>query len=366
MLRFVIFLLYFLSTESFILLKSIRQHRQKFRYITNTISSMPKAPSLLKTTPSLQDGLSSSSSLHVTRQPPSNVKILILPGFGNDSSDYYLSQYPNGSIVNSLIQRGWDVNEQIYVLPMKRSDWLQVFINGIFDIQFWQGIASPTRPAFRWYIERIIQSIDEITKTNLIVEKTNIDNIKDSSSSNEGIKVLLIGHSAGGWLARAALGCGSLGNSDNILDNVCGLVTLGAPHTPPPPNIMDMTRGALKYTASMFPGAYHNNIIFYITIIGDAVKGIKQERNSPFEQTSISGFAYNSYEAVSGIGDLIGDGVVPVIAGHLEGALQLNLKGIFHSINAPDRWYGSDSVIDQWHSDMLDELDQYNGKPVEK
>lgn len=46
-------------------------------------------------------------------------------------------------------------------------------------------------------------------------------------------------------------------------------------------------------------------------------------------------------------------GVVPQCAAHLEGATQIDLEGIFHSINVPDRWYGSDNVIDLWHSDML-------------
>lgn len=297
---------------------------------------------------------SSSQDLSSMRGPPSHVKLLILPGFGNDSSDYYLSQYPIGSLVNSLMRRGWDQKRQIHVLQIKRSDWLQVFWNGIFDIQFWRATAPPTRPAFRWYIDRVLQSINEL----LLPEGDRMSN-----SSQEPTKVVLFGHSAGGWLARAALGYGSIGDTDNNLkscvnlNDVVGMVTLGTPHTPPSPGALDMTRGALMKTDSLFPGAYHDGI-FYITVTGDAVKGVKQERNSPFEPTTSSGFAYTSYEAVSGIGDLIGDGVVPVIAGHLEGALQINLRGIFHSMNMPDRWYGSESVIDQWHNALLDALDQ--------
>jgi hypothetical protein len=51
-------------------------------------------------------------------------------------------------------------------------------------------------------------------------------------------------------------------------------------------------------------------------------------------------------------------GVVPQVAAHLEGAIQLDLPGIFHSINEPERWYGSDSVIDQWHEEMLRQLNR--------
>jgi PGAP1-like protein len=288
----------------------------------------------------------SSSRLYQSTNcnPPAHIKILILPGFGNDSSDYYLSHYPKGSLVSSLIQRGWDPKRQIHVLPIERSDWLKVFVNGIFDLQFWQGVAPPTRPAFRWYLNRIVQSIEELTSSS----NTSNDETNDSVTM-EPTKVILMGHSAGGWLARAVFFL-------NVnLDHVEGIVTLGTPHVPPPPELMDMTRGALKHTASTFPGAYHDNL-FYITVVGDAVKGIKQERKSPFERTSVSGFAYNSYKVVCGIGDLIGDGVVPKIAAHLDGALQLNLEGVYHSITVPENWYGSESVIDQWHSDMLNKI----------
>jgi hypothetical protein len=283
---------------------------------------------------------------------PSNVKILILPGFGNDSSDYLLEQAPQGSLVNSLLKRGWQ-KEQIYVLPVKRSDWIQVFTSGLFDVQFWQGIAPPTRPSFRWYIKRIADCINEMTTTN--------DNDAKATNDNNTVKILLIGHSAGGWLGRAAIGYGSVGDDANSfvrcidLRKVCGIVTLGTPNLPPPPDAMDMTRGALKLTSIKFPGAYHEEL-FYLTVIGDAVTGIKQERKTPFQLTSINGFAYNSYEAVCGDGEQAGDGVVPLISAHLEGAVQINLNGIFHSINEPEKWYGSDAVIDDWHQELLQQI----------
>jgi hypothetical protein len=110
------------------------------------------------------------------------------------------------------------------------------------------------------------------------------------------------------------------------LSKVAGIVTLGAPHLPPPPGVMDMTRGALRITNERFPGAYHAPNMFYVTAIGLAVTGKKQERTSPLEPTSVSGFAFNSYEAVCGDGTAIGDGVVPLCAGHLKDALQVSLR----------------------------------------
>lgn len=44
----------------------------------------------------------------------------------------------------------------------------------------------------------------------------------------------------------------------------------------------------------------------------------------------------------------MGDGVVPLESAHLEGARQITLDGVFHSINAPTAWYGSEGVVDAW------------------
>ena len=62
----------------------------------------------------------------------------------------------------------------------------------------------------------------------------------------------------------------------------------------------------------------------------------------------IEDFAWRSYVQVCGRGDVVGDGVVPLEAAHLEGAKQISLRDVFHSINAPKAWYGSEEVIDSW------------------
>lgn len=282
--------------------------------------------------------------------PPSDIKVLILPGFGNDSSDYVLSKAPQGSLLQSLKNRGW---EDIEILPVKRSDWLNVFLRGALDWQFWAGIAPATRPAFSWYLQRIAEAMP-----------------------GDDRRVLLVCHSAGGWLARAALGY--LQDSIDPVQKVCGIVTLGAPHLPPPPGVMDVTRGALPMTHDDFPGAYfQNDGVLYITVAGNAVVGEEQKKASLLQPTSPKGFAYNSYLGVSGNGTDSGDGVVPISYAHLDGATQINLPGIFHSVNvgdhddysalliillyasqAPDQWYGSETTIDLWHDEVLRQLER--------
>lgn len=295
------------------------------------------------------------------RIPPKNVRLLILPGFGNDAIDYYLPQQPQGSLVDNLCKRGWD-EQQIRVLPVARSDWLQVFLQGALDWSFWQGNMAPTQPAFKWYLDKVTQQIQDLCATTNAVSDD-----ESSSKSTDPIQVVLLCHSAGGWLARAALGFNSRNDTATIdLSSVLGVVTLGSPHIPPPPDAMDMTRGALRITDQLFPGAYHaasttsdtatDNNLFYISVMGQAIRGVEQQRSNPWEPTTVTGFAYTSYQAVCGDGSVTGDGVVPVCSGHLEGAQQLNLPNVFHSINAPDQWYGSDAVMDSWHSVMLEQV----------
>jgi len=297
-----------------------------------------------------------SSYLASKSNVPQNVHLLILPGFGNESADYILEQAPVGSLTRSLQKRGWK-DEQIRVLPLKRTDWLQVFLRGAVSLDFWRNQAPPA-VAFGWYLDRVAEQVKDLVATD-----------KDA-------KIVLVCHSAGGWLARAALGFGSASYvSDKKetpsfcidLDRIIGMVTLGAPHEPPPPQVMDMTRGALRITHSEFPGAFHTPRLFYVTVIGNAVAGVKREGN---EKNTVAGFAYNSYEAVCGDGTTVGDGVVPVCAGHLKGANQINLEGVLHSINAPDNWYGSDSIIDSWHDTMLDQIQKMTyfdaGPPLER
>jgi pimeloyl-ACP methyl ester carboxylesterase len=288
---------------------------------------------------------------------PDNVRILILPGFGNESNDYFLEQAPEGSLVLSLQKCGWK-EEQIRVLPLERSDWLKVFLRGAVNLDFWLSKAPP-KVAFGWYLDRVAEQIKELT------------------ADEEDSKVVLVCHSAGGWLARAALGfggtSGAIGSSSDEddaqekdvsfgidLDRVLGVVTLGAPHTPPPPEIMDMTRGALRITHEEFPGAFHAPGLFYITVIGNAIRGVKQDRKTASESNRAAGFAFNSYEAVCGNGAAVGDGVVPVVSGHVDDAMQIELPGVFHSINAPSSWYGSDTIINTWHDTMMDQINEMN------
>ncbi|CAM9724146.1 unnamed protein product [Ectocarpus sp. 12 AP-2014] len=132
-------------------------------------------------------------------------------------------------------------------------------------------------------------------------------------------------------------------------DVVAGLVTLGSPHFAGP---MDMTRGALTFTSDEYPGAFlKDKCIFYVTVGGAALFG---EKDAP--RRSRARFAYGSYQTVCGEGATMGDACVPLVYAHLEGAEQVTLDGVFHSVDKPDEWYGSEGVVDRWLVTVAQEL----------
>jgi pimeloyl-ACP methyl ester carboxylesterase len=254
--------------------------------------------------------------------------VIICPGFGNDMVDYVspLGLPQDQGLCAALTRRGYACS----VVQVNRGDWLRV-ATGLRDWAFLRGRGTPEGPAFRWYIDRLRATVD-------------------AEVSRSGERVVLLGHSAGGWLARAALAdnewIGDGRTSDSLIS---GLVTLGSPHLPPPADMRDQTFGVLRHVDNAYPGAYLDGIA-YATVASDSIVGYGDA-----ERGSAARYAFGSYEMVCGQGDVPGDGVVPTCSAHLDGArLQLTLNKAVHSINEPGttqptaRWYGSEGVIDEW------------------
>ena len=252
------------------------------------------------------------------KKPP----IVILPGFGNDAVDYTnpLNSGEERSLVACLRKRGY---ESIHVVPIKRISWLNI-AKGLFKREFYSYDCKP-RQLYEFYLDA--------------VDKT----VRRAVSANDSNQCILIGHSAGGWLARASLASESTVDEKKLSDVIGGVCTLGTPHTPPLEGTPDMTRGALTYVNNEYPGAYFKDK-FYISVAGTAI-------TSSVGGNNIEKFAVDSYSQVSGLNEemQIGDGVVPLSNAHLDGAFQLTIPKCYHSINAPDNyWYGGPEVVDYW------------------
>jgi len=247
----------------------------------------------------------------------------------------------------------------------------------LFDIpNFYTNQAKPDGLGYGWYIRRLKECVDL------------------AHEESGGERAILLAHSAGGWLARAAMGngvwCEQNGVEVKTSDRISALVTLGAIHRVPENEKSCVTRGALQYVESQYPGAFLTGEgIKYVSVGGNAIVGdkdaddtlttandvvndIDKSTTSSLERLdkvyakrgegSASRVAYTAYESVCGKGGVVGDGVVPLGWALLEGSKQIKLDGVLHSINEAgttiptDRWYGSDGVIDRWLPAVLNEV----------
>ncbi|MEM0979002.1 MAG: lipase [Cyanobacteria bacterium P01_H01_bin.58] len=200
-----------------------------------------------------------------------------------------------------------------------------------------RGIYTQTVPLTPWSwlptiggrsVQPVLQAIADTV--------TQVQNLTGSNQVN------LIGHSAGGWLARIYLGDrpydihtaaqASL-NCWNGHKHVNTLVTLGTPHL----SQERWTRRNLDFVNQTYPGAYHRHVN-YVCVAGKAV----------FGQRWRTWFTYNSYELTCGLGACWGDGITPITAAHLTHAQNLVLDDVHHSPKPTVAWYGSPHIVDQW------------------
>lgn len=148
----------------------------------------------------------------------------------------------------------------------------------------------------------------------------------------------LIGHSAGGRLARAYLGDKPYyGRVYNGQSHVRSITTLGTAHSTV--EIYVAQFGA--WVNEVYPGTFYPHIS-YRSVAGETVVGRKY---GSIEEM----LAYRSYEITCGRGDVIGDGLIPTHSCYLDGADNLVISGVRHVLyNAPQGWYGAPHVMEGW------------------
>ncbi|HAJ61474.1 MAG TPA: lipase [Cyanobacteria bacterium UBA8543] len=223
---------------------------------------------------------------------------VILPGFFAGATEYRLLE-------QSLQKLGFPT----VTVPLRQQDWFPTL-----------GGRS---------MVPILRKIDQTVKQQR--EKYNIS------------KVNLVGHSAGGWIARIYLGEKPYNIHRDITEleglwqahpYVATLVTLGTPHV----SQERWTKRNLDFVKINYPGAFYPKV-HYVCVAGKAIYGVRRPG---------SWLAYNSYKLTCGQGNCWGDGITPVEAAHLEGATNLTLEGVLHSPRRAGIWYGSPEPMQSW------------------
>lgn len=153
-------------------------------------------------------------------------------------------------------------------------------------------------------------------------------------------QVTLIGHSAGGLLARLYLSPRPfLGRSYRGLETVADLITLGTPHY----NRRKFIYGGwlASWVDRRYPGAYFAPQVRYTAVAGKWLQGNLQGTRRERQ-------VYLLYKDMLGDGAIWGDGLVPVASALLQGARQITLEAVSHYAVFGAAWYGAPEVIPRW------------------
>jgi pimeloyl-ACP methyl ester carboxylesterase len=171
-----------------------------------------------------------------------------------------------------------------------------------------------------------------------------IDRAVSRALETSGAKrVTLIGHSAGGVLARLYLSPRPfLGRTYSGLERVDHLITLGSPHH----NRRKWLHGGLmsRWIEARYPGAFFTPEVRYTSVAGQLIQG--DQRGSLAQR-----HAFSFYAETIGDGAVWGDGLVPVASALLEGSRQIVLEGVSHFTGFGGPWYGAADVIPRWWDD---------------
>ncbi|KAL3921637.1 MAG: hypothetical protein SGPRY_004833 [Prymnesium sp.] len=236
--------------------------------------------------------------MRLSAPPP----VVIFPGFGNDASDYStpLGAPLSDGFVSALGRRGMGAS----VVPIARLDWLRV-AGGLLDPSFVRGEGRVGGLAFGWYLRKGRAAVEEAVAKAREGEGGGGEGGDERGGERRGgdHRALLVCHSAGGWLARGMC----LLDPTWARTHVRGIVTLGSPHLPPPPEVGDPTRGSVSDVASLATTSPLPKDIFTLSVASGRVVGESQEGKEG-GGGQVEAFAFNSYKMVCGEGGVAGDG----------------------------------------------------------
>jgi len=161
-----------------------------------------------------------------------------------------------------------------------------------------------------------------------------------SSSSSQGAPLLVVGHSAGGMVARLLTTSEPFaGRRLGASDAVGGIVTLGSPH-----RTGRVGTWAVGWASPLGNSPIASFLVPSVAVAGRAIPGARSGiGRSRVAQRFYDGLLPNADGATAE-----GDGLVPVGAALLEGARHVVIDGVTHGQLSGRPWYGSPQAVDFW------------------
>jgi hypothetical protein len=261
----------------------------------------------------------------------------------DDNNDENMQDNSNKTLVMSQRKIRID-REASRVVPLSRRDWIKVSQH-LPTSDFWRA-SLRVHKTLDWYFEAIEQGLSEI----FYHHSTNNNDSKIDS-------VCLVGHSIGGWVARAYLGGLSRSSSALYQDAVVGgkitsLITLGTPHSCPPTALVDQTRGLLQEIAttpecsSSSLQNNNNNQLAITCVCSSSLAGKLFSTNVEEVVAASSYWSLLGPSSSTDKGVVLGDGIVPLDVAFMEApARRLELSScpqtarpIRHSHVLPTPW----------------------------
>jgi PGAP1-like protein len=174
-----------------------------------------------------------------------------------------------------------------------------------------------------------------------------------ASEASKGAPVLVVGHSAGGLVARLLTSPQPfVGRALDRRREIGTIVTLGTPHQVAPAGFIAgrIGRLAAAFADEVVPGACFAPEVGYVAVGASGIPGLRRG----FGRGRIAEPFYRRLHPAPDGRSIEGDGLVPLACTELPGARQIVLGRIGHGQLGGLPWYGSPEAVDAWWPVALD------------
>jgi hypothetical protein len=177
-----------------------------------------------------------------------------------------------------------------------------------------------------------------------------------ASPRSLGAPVLVVGHSAGGVVARILTSPEPFeGRRLDASGRIGAIVSLGSPHRVSGQHGERRAGRASSFAERVVPGARFAPTTGYLTVmsrhvVGDPLgDGRQQTAHRLYRQVHDS-----DRPGTAPAGPIEGDGLIPLSSARLPGAREIVLDDAIHGQLAGEPWYGVDEMLERWWPDAME------------